>query len=79
MEFRFGVDLITFYHPSFWGAMTVSRSRRSPWGPAPLLGPHRRVGARLAGITGVEVTFPPGDWETAVQTFGSAGGLLGLS
>jgi sugar phosphate isomerase/epimerase len=73
MEFRFGVDLITFYHPSFWGA----EDRQSFEKVA--LGDPRRFWDRIAesvlaaGITGVEVTFPPGDWETAVGTFGSPG------
>jgi sugar phosphate isomerase/epimerase len=72
MEFRFGVDLITFYHPSFWGA-----EDRASFEKVALEDPRRfwdRIAESVlaAGITGVEVTFPPGDWETAVRTFGSA-------
>ena len=59
MEFRFGVDLITFYHPSFWGA-----DDRQSFEKVALGDPHRfwdRIAESVlaAGITGVEVTFPP--------------------
>jgi sugar phosphate isomerase/epimerase len=71
MEFRFGVDLITFYHPSFWGV-----DDRQSFEKVALEDPRRfwdRIveSVTAAGITGVEVTFPPGDWETAVRTYGS--------
>ena len=66
MEFRFGVDLITFYHPSFWGV-----DDREAFEKVALEDPRRfwdRIveSVTAAGITGVEVTFPPGNWETAV-------------
>lgn len=71
MEFRFGVDLITFYDPGFWGftsrEMLVERATKDPqwfWG---------RIAETVAsvGITGVELTFPPGDWQSAAQTYGT--------
>ncbi len=71
MDYRFGVDLITFYHPGFWGT-----GDREAFEKHALAEPRRfwdriveSVGA--AGITGVELTFPPGDWETATAAFGS--------
>lgn len=72
MQLQYGVDLITFYHPDFWGAADredfEARAASDP----------RRFWDRIAesvvtaGITGVELTFPPGDWETAVRTYESA-------
>lgn len=71
MQFRFGVDLITFYDPGFWDTEDREGFERKA------LGDPRKFWDRIvesvleAGITGVEVTFPPGNWETAVETFGS--------
>ena len=69
---RFGVDLITFYHPEFWGVGTyddiVDLRRKDPlamW--------HRILDAVVAaGIELIEMTFPPADWHSAVEAFGSA-------
>ncbi|MHB1930427.1 MAG: sugar phosphate isomerase/epimerase family protein [Acidimicrobiales bacterium] len=72
---RFAVDLITFYNGSFWSVADwhelAERAAKEPrwfWD---------RVLDEIAasGITGVEVTFPPGDWDTAVAAFGSLDGL----
>jgi sugar phosphate isomerase/epimerase len=71
----FGVDLITFYHPEFWGVLDhadlVQQATREPvkfW---------NRVldSVKEAGITGLELTFPPGDWRSAVTAYGSAQGF----
>src|SRR4029077_6771171 len=78
VEFRFGVDLITFYDPGFWGftrrEMLEERAAKDPrwfWG---------QIAETVAsvGITGVELTFPPGDWQTAAQTYGSGGAFAGV-
>lgn len=68
----FGVDLITFYHPHFWGVQThdevVEIGRADPaamW--------DRILGGLVeAGITDLEMTFPPADWRSALEAFGSA-------
>jgi sugar phosphate isomerase/epimerase len=68
----YGVDLITFYHPSFWGVDTYDQimelRKKDP----------KRVWTRIldalneAGITHIELTFPPADWKSAVEAYGSA-------
>jgi sugar phosphate isomerase/epimerase len=69
---EFGVDLITFYDPQFWGvddfAEVVSLGESDPlamWG---------RIldSIQAAGISALELTFPPADWRSAVRAYGSA-------
>src|SRR5690606_1270244 len=64
----FGVDLITFYHPHFWGGVqthdeVVEIGRADPaamW--------DRILGGLVeAGITDLEMTFPPADWRSALE------------
>jgi sugar phosphate isomerase/epimerase len=76
-EHAFAVDLITLYHPEFWGvadrAAVAARGESDP----------RGVWDRLldtvaeSGVTGIEVTFAPGDLGTALRAYGDAAGLLG--
>jgi sugar phosphate isomerase/epimerase len=69
---RLAIDLITLYHPAFWGL----ESRESLARLEPRAAWDRMLGTvRDAGVTGVEVTFPPGDVETAAAAYGSIGGL----
>jgi sugar phosphate isomerase/epimerase len=71
----FGVDLITFYSPDFWHVadrQAISRFAESA--------PEAFWGTLLdsvasSGVTGIELTFPPGDWRNAVSAFGSAQGF----
>ena len=75
---EYGVDLVTFYHPGFWGlpdgevsdaalAAHCAQDVRATW--------TRMLDALAdAGVTGVEVTFPPLDHASAVAAFGSARG-----
>lgn len=72
---KYAVDLITFFHPSFWGVETSEEVVSLGTG-----GPHAfwsRILDALAGsgITGIEMTFAPFDWETALLAFGSVEGL----
>ena len=72
MQLQYGVDLITFYHPEFWGAKDrADFEQRAGSDPT---GFWEKIAESVvtAGIIGVELTFPPGDWETAVRTYGSA-------
>lgn len=72
-ETRFGVDLITFYHPQFWGVgdydEIVELRRKDP------LAMWERIldGMQAAGIELLELTFPPADWHSAIEAYGSAG------
>jgi len=74
----YGVDLVTFYHPGFWDLPQEAASDED-------LAAHcgkdvtatwtRMLDALAeAGVTGIEVTFPPLDHASAVAAFGSAQG-----
>jgi sugar phosphate isomerase/epimerase len=74
-KLKFGVDLVTFFHPGFWGghdhAAIVEFARRTPrifWN-------KMLDGVAASGVTGVELTFPPFDWKSAVATYGSVEGF----
>ncbi|MFI0820841.1 sugar phosphate isomerase/epimerase family protein [Streptomyces sp. NPDC021098] len=72
---RFGADLITFYDPAFWQvaderALAATAAERPEWFWTRVLD-----GAVEAGLSTLELTFPPGDWRTAVAAFGSPGGF----
>jgi inosose dehydratase len=71
----FGVDLITFFDPEFWGvdsrealAEFASNEPRELWD---------RILDSLAeaGISELEMTFPPADRQTALAAYGSAAGF----
>jgi sugar phosphate isomerase/epimerase len=68
---RFGVDLVTFFHPGFWGVESydgiVDHARNQPrafWD---------RIldSVQASGVTGVELTFSPFNWQDAIKTYGS--------
>jgi sugar phosphate isomerase/epimerase len=72
---KFAVDLVTFYHPGFWGvesyeavAAIAAADPRAFW--TKLLD-----SVADAGVTGIELTFPPFDWRSAVAAFGSVDGV----
>ncbi|WP_327406599.1 sugar phosphate isomerase/epimerase [Streptomyces sp. NBC_01288] len=72
---RFATDVVTFYHPDFWDLPSADAVRA--WA---LAHPERfweRVMDALdeAGVTGIELTFAPGDIESALRAFGSAQGF----
>jgi sugar phosphate isomerase/epimerase len=74
-EPKFGVDLITFCHPGFWSVTDreelAGRAAAEPrW-----FWDRTLKSLEAAGITGVELSFPPGDWDTATSAYGSANGL----
>ena len=72
---RFGADLITFYDPAFWQLtddreLADTSAARPEWFWTRLLD-----SAVEAGLSALELTFPPGDWRTALAAFGSADGF----
>lgn len=75
MSPEYGVDLITFYHPSFWGVSSYDEimelRRRDP------VAIWSRIFDALgeAGITALELTFPPADMGSAIEAFGSSAGF----
>lgn len=75
MQLKFGVDLITFYHPEFWGTTDRDGFTKRALDDPRAFWECTAESIAQAGVTGVELTFPPGDWETATTTFGSGTGL----
>lgn len=72
---RFGVDLVTFFHPGFWGVGShediVGHARthgRSFWNKI-------LDSVEASGVTGVELTFSPFNWLDAIATYGSVDGF----
>ncbi|NEC91027.1 sugar phosphate isomerase/epimerase [Streptomyces sp. SID12501] len=72
MTARFATDVVTFYHPGFWDLTSADAVR--DWASAnPESFWHRVMDALAeAGVTGIELTFAPGDIESALRAFGSA-------
>jgi sugar phosphate isomerase/epimerase len=72
---RFGVDLITFFHPTFWKLddreQIAARAAQDPrWFWDGMLD-----GVSAAGIHDIEITFAPADYKTAITAYGSADGF----
>lgn len=76
---KFATDLVTFYDPKFWGmsgGMDVLRTLFTSGGWTPLrFWEHILTSAKAAGLDGIEITFPPGDWHSAQAAYGSASGF----
>lgn len=68
----FGVDLITFYHPQFWGVGTHEEVAEAGRKDSAAMWDRILTGLVEAGITMLEMTFPPADWKSALGAFGSA-------
>ncbi|HEV2529023.1 MAG TPA: sugar phosphate isomerase/epimerase [Thermomicrobiales bacterium] len=77
---RFATDLCTFYDPRYWGASGEGYADIDglfdwgTWDPA-------RFWARIlddvaaAGLDGIEITWGPGGWTSALAAYGSAEGF----
>ena len=68
---RFGVDLVTFFHPGFWGVDSydaiVEHAKDQPrqfWDKI-------LDSVQASGVTGVELTFSPFNWQDAIKIYGS--------
>lgn len=73
MPRRFATDIITFYHPQFWGLNTDAELQEWVAGnPDKFWETVLRVLAET-GVEGVELTFAPGSIENVIRTFGSGG------
>ncbi|MFC4507269.1 MULTISPECIES: sugar phosphate isomerase/epimerase family protein [Streptomyces] len=72
MRTRFATDVITFYHPRFWDLDSAEALRT--WAAAHPRAFWERVMDTLAGteVTGIELTFAPGDPDSALRAYGSA-------
>ncbi|MEZ4865809.1 MAG: sugar phosphate isomerase/epimerase [Caldilineaceae bacterium] len=80
-KIKFATDLVTFYDPHFWGmagGMDTLRTLFTSGGWDPLrFWEHILASAQAAGLDGIEVTFPPGDWHSAQAAYGSVQGFAG--
>jgi sugar phosphate isomerase/epimerase len=74
-KIRFSTDLCTFYDPAFWGheGGYADIGNLFAWGTWTERGFWDRVldSVQEAGLDGIEVTFAPGDWTTALAAYGS--------
>jgi inosose dehydratase len=72
MASRLATDIITFYHPSFWGL--TSEAELGSWAAANLDKFWSTVLATLSetGVSGIELTFNPGSIDNVLKSFGSA-------
>lgn len=69
---RFATDIVTFYHPGFWGLESADAFR--DWA---VKNPERFWDRTMdalaeAGVTGIELTFAPGDIDSVLRAFGDA-------
>jgi len=76
---KFATDLVTFYAPEYWGGTGDMSDlegvlAQNGWTPERF---WERIFAdvKAAGLDGFEITFPPGNWHSAVEAFGSAMGF----
>jgi len=69
---RFATDIVTFYHPGFWGLESAEAFRA--WAVGNPEGFWARVMDALveAGVGGIELTFAPGDIDSVLKAFGTA-------
>ena len=68
----FATDIVTFYHPGFWGLESAEAFRA--WAVENPEGFWGQVLDTLveAGVSGIELTFAPGDIGSVLRAFGSA-------
>lgn len=72
MSTRYATDMITFYHPGFWGL--GSTEELFDWATAHPDAFWDKVMGTLAdtGVAGIELTFGPGNIDNVLKAFGSA-------
>src|SRR5689334_19715947 len=72
MATRLATDIITFYHPQFWGLSPDEQLQ--DWAAAHLDIFWDKVLRALTetGVTGIELTFAPGSIDNVLRAFGSA-------
>jgi len=76
---KYATDLITFYNAAWWGHSDPDADLVEifQWGNVNPEQFWKRIldSVSAAGLDGIEVTFPPGDFRSALQAFGSANGF----
>lgn len=72
---KMAVDLVTFFHPQFWSVdddkQIMELAERTP----DLFWSKMLDTVAAAGLTGIEPTFSPFNWQHALKTFGSVEGF----
>jgi sugar phosphate isomerase/epimerase len=68
---KFGVDLVTFFHPGFWGLASYDAIIAEAKAKPRLFWDKILDAIAKSGVTGVEPTFSPFNWRDAVKTYGS--------
>ncbi|MBA3276378.1 MAG: sugar phosphate isomerase/epimerase [Chloroflexia bacterium] len=75
-KIRFATDLCTFYDPAFWGGEGgyAGIGDLFTWGKWDELAFWTRIidSVAAAGLDGIEITFGPGDWTSALRAYGTA-------
>lgn len=74
---RFGVDLITFFHPAFWKLESSEDLAQRADADPRLFWDTMLDGVAAAGIQDIELTFAPADYSTATRAYGSVDGFRG--
>ncbi|MGI8403588.1 MAG: sugar phosphate isomerase/epimerase family protein [Thermomicrobiales bacterium] len=78
-KIKFATDLCTFYNPRYWGAKGGYDNMGDlfSWGKWDEFGFWERIfnDVAAAGLDGIEITFPPGDYHSATRAYGSAQGF----
>ena len=72
---KFGVDLITFYDPSFWNVADHDAITAHAQSEPRAFWEKLLDGVAESGVTGIEPTFSPFNWRDAVEAFGSVDGF----
>lgn len=72
MTTKLATDIITFYHPQFWGL--ISEDELQAWATSHLDQFWGKVLEAMVqtGVEGLELTFSPGSIDNVVKAFGSA-------
>ena len=78
---KFATDLVTFYAPEYWGGsgdMSDLEAVLAANGWDALRFWERMLtDVNAAGLDGIEITFAPGNWQSAIAAYGSAQGFAG--
>jgi inosose dehydratase len=72
MAARFATDIVTFYHPGFWGLESAEAFRAWAVENPGLFWARAMDALAEAGVTGIELTFAPGDIGSVLRAFGDA-------
>ncbi|SEI17580.1 Sugar phosphate isomerase/epimerase [Rhizobium tibeticum] len=68
---RFGVDLVTFFHPGSWDVADHDAIKAYAQTQPRRFWDKILDGVAASGVTGIELTFSPFNWQDAIKTYGS--------